>query len=130
MKNLTQKQIEFIKTLKTWSKTSFHGNTKKINDLPVSLIKEIVSKKRKREISKQFEDIKTPAQKVRELLKWSIECQETGYFKTLIEGNSGIYYANPSYCHSDYNKSRIFDKNEKTLKLMEIFNSFFNKQRN
>jgi hypothetical protein len=48
---------------------------------------------------------------------------ENNVSQKLIVGNNNIYYTAPAYGHQDYNKSRIFTKNEKTLKLMDIFNN-------
>lgn len=133
MKNLTSTQINQIKQINVWTNTKFHGNRKIEGELPIYLIKEIVAKKYKRNLSKpihytvDYSINETKIQKVKRLLKWSLECKGTGYFKTLIEGNTGIYYANPFYAHRDYNKSRVFDKNAYTLKLMQIFNSIVNK---
>lgn len=127
MKKLTQKQIKQVKSLTCSTSTRFHGNTKKIGHLLVSDLKAIVEKKVSRELSKIDNSKKSNVQKVRELLQWSIQTKGTGYFKIMIEGNSGIYYASPTYGHSDYNKSRVFDKNEETLKLMSLFNSIVNK---
>lgn len=127
MKKLTQKQIEQVKSLTCSTSTRFHGNTKKIGHLLVSDLKAIVAKKVSRELSKIDNSKKSNVQKVRELIKFSLECKNTNYFKIMIEGSSGIYYASPVYGHSDYNKSRLFDKNEETLKLMNLFNSIVNK---
>lgn len=127
MKTNDKKQIAEIKNLKTWTRTSFHGNTKKVGSLSVNDIKSIVSKKIKRELNKHTNCIKSNATIVKELIKWSLECKGTGYFKVLIEGNSGIYYASAAYGHSDYNKSRIFDKTAENLRLMNLFNSIINK---
>lgn len=127
MQNLSKKQIEQVKSLTNWTSTRFHGNTKKIGHLLVSDLKAIVEKKVSRELSKIDNSKKSNVQKVRELIKWSLKCKNTNYFKIMIEGNSGIYYASPAYGHSDYNKSRLFDKNEETLKLMSLFNSIVNK---
>ena len=64
--------------------------------------------------------------KQKETLKQAIfqakQAQGTNYFKTLIEGNTGIYFAHPYHQHSDYNKTRLFDKTPATLRLMAIFN--------
>jgi hypothetical protein len=126
MKNLNAKQIEQVKAIRTWTNTRFHGNTKKVDALLLTDIKIIIQKKYVREIAKQSNTKKSNATILRELIKWSKECKGTGYFKTLIEGNTGIYYASPTFGHSDYNKSRIFDKNEQTLNLMRIFNALVN----
>ena len=126
MINLTKKQIEEVKKLQSCSNTSFHGNRKKINGVPVKLIKEIVEKKRQRE--KGRATTISIESRVKKLLTWSLECKGTNYYKILIEGNTGIYYASPIYLHADYNKSRVCDKNEKTLKLMNLFNKILNKK--
>lgn len=128
MKNLSAKQIAQVKEIKTWTSTKFHGNTKKVGSLLVTDLKTIVAKKVSRELVKIYNSKKSNVQKVRELLQWSIQTKGTGYFKVLIEGNTGIYYASPVYGHSDYNKSRVFEKNAETLKLMQLFNSIINKK--
>lgn len=126
MKNLTAKQIAQVKTIKTWTSTKFHGNAKKAGSLLVADLKGIVAKKVSREVAK-IDTKKSNVQKVRELIKWSLETKGTGYFKVLIEGNTGIYYASAAYGHSDYNKSRVFEKNAVTLRLMELFNAIVSK---
>lgn len=127
MKTLTQKQIAEIKEIKPWTSTRFHGNTKRVGALAVNQLKEIVSKKKERELLKLDCEQKTNVQKLRSLINHSLEVKGTNYFKILIEGNTGIYYASPVYQHSDYNKSRLFDKSPKNLKLMELFNKIVNK---
>ena len=127
MKNLTTNQIAQVKEIKTWNSTKFHGNTKKVGSLLVADFKAIVAKKVSREVAKIDTSKKSNLQKVRELIKWSLETKGTSYFKVLIEGNTGIYYASAVYGHSDYNKSRLFEKNAETLKLMQLFNSIVNK---
>jgi len=130
MNTLTQKQIAQIKTITTQTNTRFHGNTKKVGSLPVQLVKEIVLKKAKRDrlhCRGMYASLapfpKSPVQIVKHLIAWSLECKGTGYFKVMIEGNTGIYYASPAYGHRDYNKSRLFDKTPKTLKLLQLFNT-------
>ena len=93
----------------------------------VADLKAIVAKKVSRELAKIDTSKKSNVQKVRELIQWSIQTKGTGYFKILIEGNTGIYYASPVYRHRDYNKSRVFEKNTETLKLMRIFNAVVSK---
>ena len=127
MTNLSAAQIAQVKQIKAWTSTRFHGNRKTVALLSVNDIKAIVAKKVSREVAKINNSNKTNVQKVRELIKWSLETKGTGYFKVLIEGNTGIYYASATYGHSDYNKSRVFDKNPETLKLMSLFNSIVNK---
>lgn len=128
MKNLTKKQIEQVKNIKAWNSTRFHGNRKFVGDLTVEQFKEIIAKKSAREYSKIDFAKKTPAQLVRELINRSQDSINTNYFKTMIEGGTGIYYAHPAYAHSDYNKSRLFDKTPETMKLMELFNSYFSRK--
>lgn len=127
MKNLSKHQIEQVKQIKTWTSTSFHGNTKKVGNFNVSDFKSIVEKKRTREILKLDQSIKSNTQIVRELITESLRTKNTNYFKVIIEGNTSLYYASPIYGHGDYNKSRLFEKNEKTLKLMDLFNSIIKK---
>jgi len=134
MKKLTAKQIAQIKDITTSTSIRFHGNTKKVGCLPVKLIEEIVLKKAKRDrilCRGMYTSLtpfpKSPVQITKRLIEMSKNTIGTSYFKTLIEGNTGIYYASPVYGHRDYNKSRIFDKNEKTLRLMELFNKIVNK---
>ena len=127
MKKLTVKQIQQVKSLNAWSRTNFHGNTKKIGELAIDDLKKIVSKKIKRELSKIYTGKKSEIQIVRSLINQSLKSKGTNYFKIMIEGNTGIYLASPVYLHSDYNKCRLFDKNEKTLKLMHLFNKIVNK---
>ena len=96
----------------------------------VKLIKSIVEKKKAREIAKQNNSRQTPLQVVSRLIKTEGQYIGTPYFKTMIEGNSGIYLASPTFGHSDYNKCRLFDKTESNLKLMRLFNSYFSRQIN
>ena len=126
MKGLNNAQIEQVKELRPWSKSIFHGNRKTFGFLPVDTISNIISKKYNRERLKYQTFKKTDLQKVRDLISWSMECKGSSYFKIMIEGTTGIYYASSVYLHSDYNKSRLFDKSEKTLKLMRIFNAIVN----
>lgn len=125
MKNLNQKQIAQVREIKSWNSTHFHGNRKFVGELSVQDFKEIVAKKSAREYAKIDFSKKTPVQLVRELINDSLESMNTNYFKVLIEGSTGIYYASPEYGHSDYNKTRIFDKTSETMKLMKLFNSYF-----
>lgn len=127
MKNLTAKQIAQVKEIKTWNSTRFHGNTKKVGSLSVTDFKEIIAKKVSRELAKIDTSKKSNVQKVRELITWSLQTKGTGYFKVLIEGNTGIYYASATYGHSDYNKTRVFAKTPETLKLMGLFNAIVSK---
>ena len=61
-------------------------------------------------------------QRIESLIESSIRAKGTPYFKIMIDGNTGIYYASPVYRHSDYNKTRVFDKTPETLLLMQEFN--------
>lgn len=131
MKNLTKKQIEQVKNIKAWNSTRFHGNRKFVGELTVEQFKEIIAKKSAREYSKiinSTKSVKSNVQLVRELINRSQDNIDTNYFKTMIEGGTGIYYAHPAYAHSDYNKSRLFDKTPETMKLMELFNSYFSRK--
>jgi len=123
MKNLNQKQIEQVKSIKPWTNTYFHGNRKFVNGLTVDQVREIVSKKQSREIAKQPTTPVNIYERLRGLLSQSKGAVGTNYFKILIEGATGIYYASPIYQHSDYNKTRVFDKTAETLKLMKLFNA-------
>jgi hypothetical protein len=49
---------------------------------------------------------------------------KSNYAKVLIEGNSNIYWAHPSYGHADYNKSRAFENTESNRVLAAKINSF------
>ena len=78
MKNLTKSQIEQIKSIKSWTSCRFHGNRKRLGSLPVSLIKEIVEKKVKRNITKQYPRPITQIEVLKKLLKRSLESKGTG----------------------------------------------------
>jgi hypothetical protein len=121
---LSKKQIEEIKKISPFENIKFHGNRKKIGNLPISLVKEIKEKKQRRKYGCTIGTApkKSDLGKLVELIKWSLQCKDTNYFKILIEGNTGIYYAHPEFKHQDYNKSRVFDKNENTIKYIDIFN--------
>lgn len=123
---LSPAQIEQAKQISTGEAhigRTLKGNIKKIGFLPINTYREICSKKIAR-IEKTFEDQPlTPAAKVRQLIERAKQYAGTNYQKILIEGNTGIYLAHPIYQHLDYNKSRIFDKNATTLKLMAIYNT-------
>jgi hypothetical protein len=120
---LTKKQISQIRQITHLSRRTFHGNRKWVGDLPIDLYLKIVEKKWDRLKAKREHKETSIYETVRRLLNWSKECAGTPYFKILIEGNTGIYYASPYYGHSDYNKHRVFDKNEQTLKIMKLFNA-------
>lgn len=127
MKNLTPAQIAQVRHIKYYFITSFHGNTKKVGTLPIGVYKEIVRIKLMRKYTYQTNAVNframTDTQKVRHLLRLERETGSMYYKKILIEGDTGIYYASPVFGHKDYNKMRVFDKNEKTLKLMRVFNA-------
>lgn len=125
MKHLTTQQIEQVKALQPWD--FFTGNKKVVGYLLAKDVKEIIEKKGKREALKHQSLKKSNVKEIRELVDWSLKTKGTRYFKVLIEGNTGIYYASPSFGHSDYNKSRVFEKNDKTLKLMHLFNKIVNR---
>ena len=96
----------------------------------MQLFKTIVEKKQLREKLQNNTGIETSVQLVKKLMFRSQMCIGTNYLKIMIEGNTGIYYAHPSYGHADYNKSRLFDKTPETIKLMNLFNSYINKHLN
>lgn len=52
---------------------------------------------------------------------------KTNYAKVLIEGNNNIYWAHPSYGHSDYNKSRAFENTQANRMLATKINAYLNK---
>lgn len=120
--NLTTQQIQAIKLIQPWYNTEFHGNKTHVDGIPVELHISIVEKKRLRDRLKNASGKKSDIQLVRELLTSSKQYQGTPYAKIMIEGNTGIYYASPAHLHSDYNKTRLFDKTPETLRLMDIFN--------
>jgi len=124
MKNQT---IEQIKSIHTWTPINFHGNRKKVGQLSIDKFTEIVKKKRAREYAKIDLSKKTNVQITRRLINQALKTKGTNYFKIMIEGSTGIYLASPVYLHSDYNKCRLFDKNDETLKLMDLFNKIVNK---
>lgn len=127
MQKLTSSQIEQIKAITSWQSTKFHGNTKTVGELPIELFKDIVKKKVQREIRKQFNYKESEATKTLRHLKYNLSIIDSNYFKIMIEGNSGIYLAHPVYQHQDYNKHRMFDKTEKTIRLMNLYNTIVNK---
>lgn len=123
----TQSQINQIKSIQTWNRTSFHGNTKKVGTLPIEEYLTIIAKKKERELRKVSESRPQPAQLVRQLLRQNAPAVGTPYHKVMIEGNTGIYLASPIHQHSDYNKCRVFAKTDKGLKLMAIYNQLIGK---
>ena len=48
----------------------------------------------------------------------------TPYSKVLVKGNTSIYWASPIYKHSDYNKSKALENNEKNREVMRIINNY------
>ena len=128
MKNLTAQQIEQVKKIGIWDfQLRYHGNKKKDKFLNVCDIKTISEKKYKRERIKVDCKQLSPVQKTKELIKFSKDFKDSNYFKIMVEGNKNIYFASPIYLHNDYNKSIVFPKNEKTIRLMQIFNKVVNK---
>lgn len=123
MRNLSPKQIEQVKLITCFTTTKYHGNVKKIGSLSLIDIKAIVAKKQRRSRDYYPYDKKLKLSLVRYLLNWSQETKGTNYFKIMIEGNNNIYYAHPEYGHRDYNKSRLFEKNDDNLKIMKLFNA-------
>jgi hypothetical protein len=63
---------------------------------------------------------------VDECIELSKKSYGTNYFKVLIYGNTGVYYASPIFKHQDYNKSRLFDIDEDSENAIKYFNSKFN----
>ncbi len=129
MKNLSKKQIEEVKKINQWSSLRFHGNTKKVGDFSINNFKSIIEKKINRDYLKLDVSKKSNASIIRDLINNSLKAVGTPYFKILIEGETGIYYASPVYNHHDYNKSRLFDKTPQTIKLMELFNSYVQRKK-
>ena len=128
---MNTKQIEQIKKIGTWANTRFHGNTKNVGSIPIADYLLIVKKKNDRANLKNSCKIKvSDAKKVRELIQRTLQDIGTNYGKIMIEGNTNIYYASPIYLHNDYNKSIVFPKNEKTLKLMDLFKSYIDRKIN
>jgi hypothetical protein len=128
MKNLTAQQIEQVKKIGIWDfHVRYHGNKKKDKLLKVSDIKTISEKKYKREMIKVDNKKLSPVQKTKELINFSKDFKDSNYFKIMVEGNKNIYLASPIYMHNDFNKSIVFPKNEKTIRLMQIFNKVVNK---
>lgn len=120
-------RIDQIKSIKPGDQyRSLHGNRKMIGKLTVAEYIEIAGKKTDR-YTRSLNNNLTIFDIVRSLLKYCSGAKGTSYFKVMIEGHSGIYLASPLYGHSDYNKTRLFDKNDKTLKIMQIFNKLINK---
>lgn len=118
----TTKQIEQIKTINAYSTTRFHGNKKKVGTLNIKEYLKIVEIKMQREKLKNAKRLSN-IQLIKQLIKDSVNYVGTPYRKIMLEGNTGIYFASPTYMHQDFNKTRLFDKNETTLKLMNIYNA-------
>ena len=124
MKKLTKKQIAVIKNIShpKFEERSFHGNTKKINGIPVNDWVKIIEKKIEREQRKNHLPKPSILQKFKMMVEISKKNKNTNYQKTLIEGKTSIYFASPISKHADYNKTFFCEKNEKTVKLIGIFN--------
>lgn len=129
MKKLTQKQIELIKEISNprFEERSFHGNTKKVNGMPVADWVQIIEKKIEREQRKINFAKPSILQKFKMLVEIARKNKNTNYFKTLIEGEVSIYFANPIFGHSDYNKSVFCEKNEKTINFISLFKKMVEK---
>lgn len=130
MKNLSKKEIAVVKSLGFWNSKKIHGNRKSFKGLNIDIYLNVVVKKterqRRRFLNEVLESKKDHFQIIKELIESSIRTISTPYFKTIIEGNTGYYYASSVYQHSDYNKTRLFDKTEKTEKLVNIFHKVIN----
>jgi len=133
MKNLTKQQIEQVKTITSfYASNKQHGNRKYHSWFTLLLkddVKRIIEKKSIRKVLNYPARPKSELAILRELISRSESSINTNYFKVLIEGETGIYFAHPVHQHSDYNKSRVFEKNEKTLRLMDLFNSYFSRKK-
>ena len=135
MKTNNKKAIEQIKAINqenlvihAFKAAILHGNRKKVEHLSVENYKAIVKKKKDRE-KRKFSSSKEESilKKFNSLLKFSKDNEGTAYQKILIEGNKNIYYASPAYGHADYNKSIFWEKNEKTVKLIGLFERLLTK---
>jgi hypothetical protein len=72
-------------------------------------------------------DLKPLNQPVQDVIHYAKEQAKKGlnsYTKVLIEGNTSIYWASPVYQHSDYNKSRALENNEKNREVMRVVNNY------
>ena len=128
MKHFTQKQIEQAKKINAFDWIiKYHGNKKKVDNLLVTELKSISKKKYERGMRNLDFTTLPPVKKTKEYLIQAKKYKNTPYFKIMIEGNTNIYFASPIFLHNDYNKSIVFPKNEKTLKLMQLFNKIVNK---
>jgi hypothetical protein len=99
-----------------------------VDHLSVEEYKAIILKKRLREKIK-FEKTKEESilKKFNYLLKISENNANTSYQKVLVEGEKNIYYASPFYGLEDYHRSIFWEKNEKTLKLIPLFERLLTK---
>jgi hypothetical protein len=127
MKNLTAKQVNQVRTITGFEHTNFHGNRKRVGVLTVEQFRAIHGVKRSRYIFQNKYTAPNPTQLTRNLIDQNRRAFGTPYFKLMIEGDTGIYLASPVYKHKDYNKTRLFDKTPYTLRLLELYNNYFNK---
>lgn len=77
-------------------------------------------------------DLKPLYQPIQDVIQYTKEQGKKGlnsYSKVLIEGNNSIYWASPVYKHSDYNKSRALENNEKNREVMRVVNTFLTAKR-
>jgi hypothetical protein len=124
MKSLTQSQIATIRGIQSWNSTGLiHGNTKHYRGIPVSLFRDIVDKKKARELLKDsnYSNLRL-MERIKIMLNQSLSNKGTNYHKVMIMGNTGIYLASPVYGHSDYNKVRVMDISPRNIRIMELFN--------
>lgn len=129
MKTNNPTLIKEIRAIKSYHHIITDRRRKKYNGIPVDIYNDIIRLKRTREIQKiDHENNLLEAKEVCQLLSDNLKRIETNYLKIMIEGNTGIYLAHPVYNHSDYNKCRLFNKNEKTIKLMNLYNSIIFKK--
>lgn len=76
-----------------------------------------------------YKSINMPIKKAIDFMKSQIkeDVISTSYGKILVEGNNNIYWASPSYGHSDYNKSIAFENTPKNRRVMNLINNLLSK---
>jgi hypothetical protein len=135
MKTENKKAIEQIKSINESNLLSHFFKARAlpsflehVDHLSVEEYKEIIFKKRLRE-SRKFDKTKEESilKKFHYLMKISKNNANTSYQKILIEGENYIYYASPVYGLEDYHRSIFCEKNEKTIKLIGIFERLLSK---
>lgn len=71
--------------------------------------------------------INTPIANVVAFAKSQKKEGKSNYSKILIKGNTNIYWASETYGHNDYNKSIAMTINDKSIRLMQVVNSYLAK---